>query len=79
MYARGSAIGEVVMMLAAMRVPRIHSGMMTALRSSWTDIPLDFASPSMSWNVSSVTEAMNFAIGELSLAGILIQYLLVSL
>ena len=62
-------------MLAAMRTPRTHSGMITALRSSWTDIPLDFASPNRSWNVSSVTEAMNFAIGELSLAGILFSHL----
>lgn len=71
MYARGSAIGEVLIILA-MRTPRTQSGIMTARRSSCTDIPLDFASPNKTWKVSSVTDAMNFAMGEFSLAGILL-------
>lgn len=72
MYARGSIIGEAVIRLA-IRIPRTQSGMITALNSSCTEIPLDLASPARTRNVSSFTVAMNFAIGEPSPAGILVQ------
>lgn len=63
-------------MSSDIRASLIQSGIMTARRSSCTDIPLDFASPKRTWKVSSVTAAMNFAMGEFRRAGTFVHYLL---